>query len=277
MSCAFSIIITSYNHLSFLPQTIKMLENQSLQDFEIIWIDNNSQDGSVKWLNENKNLFSSLILNKENEGLCKAFNKGVALSKGKYLIDLSPDDVFVPQKLQQNFDLLENQKAHLLFSDCIIKNTNGEGYLHSERYFFDYRGKANHFIDILERHCLISPTMVVSRELYNLVQGYDESLTYEDFDFMTKASKLHDLVYDPDPLVIKQEVEGRFSTLFAKRNSLVHSSTLKVCKKLKPLCETKEEKSALKKRIWSETKTQIKLLNLGLVSKYFRLAVQLLP
>ena len=75
-----------------------MLENQSLQDFEIIWIDNNSQDGSVKWLNENKNLFSSLILNKENEGLCKAFNKGVALSKGKYLIDLSPDDVFVPQK-----------------------------------------------------------------------------------------------------------------------------------------------------------------------------------
>lgn len=272
MSCAFSIIVTNYNHLDFLPEMIAMLDVQTFKDFELIIVDNNSSDGSKEWITQNKQSFSHAILNDSNLGLCKAFNQAVALSKGKYLIDLAPDDLFIPDKLEQNFKLLESEKAHLLFSDCLIKEIEGKEYLHSVKYFFDYKGKGNYFADILERHCLISPTTVSSRFCYDKVGGYDESLAYEDFDFMTKASKQFDLVYDSKALVVKQEVKGSLSTQFKKRNSPMHYSTFEICKRLfYDVCKTQEEKQALKTRLKSEMRVQVKLLNFGLVVKYLKL------
>ena len=272
MSCSFSIIVTNYNHLGFLPKMIEMLEAQTFQDFEIIIIDNNSSDNSRNWIKKQQHLFSHVILNRTNFGLCKAFNQGVKLSQGKYLIDLAPDDLFTPNKLEQNYKLLEAENAHLLFSDCIIKEVHGKEYLHSEKYNFNYHGKGNYFTDILERHCLISPTTVMSRHCYDNVGGYDESLAYEDFDFMTKASNQFDLVYDHEALVIKQEVKNSLSTDFRKRNSAMHLSTFTICKRLSHTsCHTQQEKKVLRARLNSEMKAQVKLLNLVLVLKYLRL------
>lgn len=266
MSCTFSVIITCYNHVAFLPSMKKMLEEQIFQDFEVIIIDNNSEDGSVQWISENKNSFSHVVINNKNEGLCKAFNKGVSLSKGKYLIDLSPDDVFMANKLQRNYDLLS--EGHLLFSDCEVSTVGGSKYIHSEKYQFNYKGLGNYFIDILSNHCLASPTMVVSRICFDAVGQYNESLAYEDFDFMTKASKLYDIVYDSAVLVIKQEGRNNLSSQFKKRNSEMHLSTFRICERLQNFCETKAEKKALNQRVYSEMKAQIKLLNFGLVWNY---------
>ena len=137
MSCTFSIIVTCYNHLGFLPQMIAMLEKQTFKDFEIIILDNASKDGSDQWIKEHRDCFAHVILNDTNQGLCKAFNKGVSLSKGKYLIDLSPDDVFVAHKLQRNYELLKEN--HLLFSDCKVVHQNGAEYIHSVIYSIDYK------------------------------------------------------------------------------------------------------------------------------------------
>ena len=137
----FSIIATCYNHLPFLAGLIEMLNQQTFTAFELILVDNNSQDGSADWIqNLPPQTFPvKKILNPENLGICKAFNQGEALAAGKYLIDLAPDDTFLPKKLEKNFQLLEKYQSHFLFSDCKAVDQKGEKlYLFSERFPFHY-------------------------------------------------------------------------------------------------------------------------------------------
>jgi len=273
MSKAFTIVATCHNHLRFLPGMMEMLEAQEFQDFELIIIDNASTDGSKEWLTSFKAdyLTFQVVLNPENVGLCKAFNQGVKLGVGKYVIDLSPDDYFTSNKLKQNFEQLEKEKAHVLFSDCEIITTN-QVIVHSSKYPFNYQGKESYFVNIVARHCLASCTGVYSREVFENLGGYDESLAYEDFDFMTRVSKKYDLVYDSMVLVKKNEVIKGWSAQFSKRSSPLHESTFRICQKLKEVCCIPDEKQALKKRIKAEQRTQLKLMNLGLVWRYMKLS-----
>lgn len=272
MSKAFTIVATCFNHCLFLPKMVAMLEAQEFQDFELVLVDNNSTDGSREWISTfNSSVFPVIkILNEKNLGLCKAFNAGVKRGSGKYVIDLSPDDYFVPHKLNRNFALLEQEGAHLLFSDCEI-HTPETIVLHSHQYPFLFSGKGNYFCDILARHCLASATGVYSRELFLELGGYDEELAYEDFDFMTRASKSYELVYDHEVLVHKNEVVKGWSADFSKRESPLHESTVKICEKLKRVCSTPDEKKALKSRVKSEVRAQLRLMNLNLVWRYCRL------
>lgn len=278
MSFGFSIIITFYKHKNYLEQLKTMLQNQEYKNFEVILIDNNSNDGSIDLL-KNLNLVdipTQIIFNKENLGICRAFNQGAKIASGKYLIDLSPDDEFLPNKLKANFELLESENAELLFSDCELLNQ--KGYLiglHSKMYPFEYLGKGNYFSYILEQHRIASPTMVVSKSLFEKINAYDESLSYEDFDFISRATFISDLVYDKRALVKKHQAEQSLSTQFKKRNSKVHQSTYKVCEKLSLICVDEKDKKGLKKRIQLEIKAQIKLVNLGLIYNYLKLSFSL--
>jgi glycosyltransferase involved in cell wall biosynthesis len=270
----FSVIITVYNHARFLTKVSKSLAAQSFKDFEVIFIDNASSDGSKDILQsiEIEGIKVTKIYNQHNLGICKAFNIASEIATGNFLIDLSPDDEFLPHKLLKNHQTLTETKAHLLFSDCLLVNEeNGESRKHSALYPFDYKGIGNYFIPILERHCLASPTIVFSRHLFDSLGGYDETLSYEDFDFMLRASKNFDLVYDTDVLVKKHLVKSSFSTQFKKRNSPIHDSTLKVCRKMLSICQTQDEKNALKTRLWHESKAQLKLFNFGRFWKFWGL------
>ena len=88
-----SIIIVSYNTKKLLEECIEsIIQNSKTQtssaSYEIIVVDNNSQDDSVKML---KNLKLKLIVNKDNVGFAKANNQGIKIAKGKYLLLLNSD------------------------------------------------------------------------------------------------------------------------------------------------------------------------------------------
>lgn len=277
MNYSFSIIATSYNQFPFLAGMLQMLHRQTFRDFELILIDNNSQDGSRDFLANIKETSYPIqvVLNDQNRGICSAFNQGVKLSKGKYLIDLSPDDVFLPQKLQANFDLLEAQKADLLFSDCQVIDLKGcHLFNYQNKYKFNYQGKANYFTDLLSKHCLASPTSVYSRAVFEQLGGYDQELAYEDFDFLLRASFAVELVYDQQALVLKTQSKTQYSKAFARRNSPVHESTFRVCQKMRQICHTESQKTALLRRIHGEGRAQLKLLNLKNYWRYLKLAKQ---
>lgn len=88
-----SVIIVNYNVEHFLEQCLQSVRKASKElDVEVIVIDNNSVDGSVKMLKEK---FSEvqLIQNKENRGFSKANNQAIRISKGEYVLLLNPDTV----------------------------------------------------------------------------------------------------------------------------------------------------------------------------------------
>jgi GT2 family glycosyltransferase len=88
-----SVIIVNYNVEYFLEQCLNsVLKAMKGIDSEVIIIDNNSVDGSLKML---KDKFSQLKLidNKENFGFSKANNQGIRIAKGDYILLLNPDTI----------------------------------------------------------------------------------------------------------------------------------------------------------------------------------------
>ncbi len=88
-----SIIIVNYNVKHFLEQCLKSVEKALISlDSEVIVVDNNSVDGSVKMI---KDKFPSikLIANKENTGFSVANNQAISVAKGSYILLLNPDTV----------------------------------------------------------------------------------------------------------------------------------------------------------------------------------------
>src|SRR3990167_950423 len=87
-----SIIIVSYNTKKLTLATIASLFKEgSGVDFEVIVIDNNSQDGSVESLKKLQKI--KLIRSKINTGFAFANNQGIKISKGKYVFLLNSDTI----------------------------------------------------------------------------------------------------------------------------------------------------------------------------------------
>ena len=92
-----SIIITIYNGEAFLNTSLLSIQNQDLKDIEIIMIDDGSKDNSVNLIKELMKTEPRIVLieNKENKGILYSRAKGALLSKGKYLLYLDEDDIYV--------------------------------------------------------------------------------------------------------------------------------------------------------------------------------------
>ena len=87
-----SIIIVNYNGLQVLPDCLNSIYKQTYQDYEVILVDNASNDSSISWVRQNFPAVK-LILNQANLGFAKACNQGLSLAAGKYLAFLNYDTI----------------------------------------------------------------------------------------------------------------------------------------------------------------------------------------
>jgi GT2 family glycosyltransferase len=103
-----SIIIINYNQKNFLKLCLKNIKevNPSL-DYEILIVDNNSKDDSLKFLSEIKDERVKIILNKKNLGYAKAINQALKISKGKYVLILNPDVIVLKGSIEKLYQFME--------------------------------------------------------------------------------------------------------------------------------------------------------------------------
>ena len=110
-----SIIIVSYNTKELLKQCIESIiknSKTSSVSYEIIVVDNNSKDDSVKFVNSliRNKLAIKLIENKENLGFAKANNQGIKIAKGEYIMLLNSDTIVQDNALEILVDYLEKNR-----------------------------------------------------------------------------------------------------------------------------------------------------------------------
>ena len=90
-----SIVILTFNQLKFTKECVESIRKHTPEPHEILFVDNGSSDGSVKWLRKlvDKNSNYQLIENKENLGFSKGCNQGIEASSGEYIVLLNNDVV----------------------------------------------------------------------------------------------------------------------------------------------------------------------------------------
>ena len=100
----YSFIVPVYNTEKYLKKCLDSLVNQTYKDFEIIVVNDGSTDKSSSIISKYQKKYKNIIvINKENEGLSMARNRGVQKSSGKYIIFVDSDD-YVSNKLLEEAD-----------------------------------------------------------------------------------------------------------------------------------------------------------------------------
>ena len=105
----FSIITVVYNGDKYLEQTIKSVLNQSNKDFEYIIIDGGSNDNSLKIIKKYEKKIDYWVSEKD-KGIYDAFNKGMKVSRGKFIGFINSDDTYKKNALEiiSNYYLKNN-------------------------------------------------------------------------------------------------------------------------------------------------------------------------
>lgn len=116
-----TVLIPNYNHEAFLRKRINSVIHQSYCNLEVYILDDYSNDNSIKIINEYKNFqsFQGVFVNERNSGsVFKQWEKGINLTRGKYLWIAESDDYADPDFLKEMVALAEkNPSAGLVFSD----------------------------------------------------------------------------------------------------------------------------------------------------------------
>lgn len=123
-----SVILPSYNHSLFLEQRINSILNQTYFDFELIILDDNSEDNSrdiIEKYRGNEHI-SHIIYNDQNSGSTfKQWQKGISLAKGEYIWIAESDDFSDLTFLQNSMEAIAESNATLTFSLSNIVNKDG--------------------------------------------------------------------------------------------------------------------------------------------------------
>ncbi|MDI1317243.1 glycosyltransferase family 2 protein [Flavobacterium sp.] len=191
-----SVIILNYNVRFFLELCVLSVQNaiQNL-DAEIIVIDNNSSDNSCAMM---KQCFPNikLIQNKENSGFPKGNNIGVATAKGEYICILNPDTVVAEDTFEKILAFAKS-KTDLGIVGCKLIDGTGNFLPESKRGIptpwvaftkifglYKFFPNSSLFNNYYAQHLnenqtgkvdiLVGAFMVMKRELYNEIGGFDE-------------------------------------------------------------------------------------------------------
>lgn len=132
--CKVSVLMTVYNGEKYIFESINSIINQTLQDFELIIVDDGSTDQTVNIIESIQDNRISLFTLNENKGVGYANNYAVQLAKGKYLAKMDADDIANPERLAMQFEYLEQHKDIDVIDTFIEYFSNIDEVEKSERY-----------------------------------------------------------------------------------------------------------------------------------------------
>ena len=96
-----SIIIPTFNRCQLLQEAIKSVLNQTYHNFELIVVDDYSQDGTLDVVKNFNDARVVYLRQKENGGISVACNAGIKKAKGEFIFILNDDDLLAPFALEE--------------------------------------------------------------------------------------------------------------------------------------------------------------------------------
>lgn len=284
-----TVICLCYNHAEFVIEALESVLNQTFNNVELIIADDFSTDNSVEiiknWLKNHPKI--PFIANPENLGNTKTFNQCMLLAKGDYIIDLAADDVLLSDCIAKQLKGFQNSKYKnlaIVYGNAELISSEGK-FLHD--YFpTDVNRKGMKIQPTGDIYCsilngktkLCSISALTKRSVFDALNGYDENLAYEDYDFWIRASRSYNFDYIDEILVQKRMLDNSMYTLLLqKRNAKTRKfnySTFLIMQKVFVLNKNKTEFKAMLKRLREEMKVAFHTRDFVLLLKYIMLELK---
>lgn len=178
-----SVIIPVYNSEKYIRDTIESVLKQTYKNFEIIVVDDGSTDITKIIIDELKKKDSRIqYIFQSNQGQSAARNKGIEYAKGKYIAFLDADDLFLPDKVEQQVAYLE---AH---PDCDISYSKIYHFFDTDPnnlYYFDLPHPSGNLFSELLRTNFINPlSVMLKKELLDKYGGFENEFRRMDEQYL---------------------------------------------------------------------------------------------
>ena len=177
-----SIVVPVYNVEKYVDRCLMSLVTQTLQDIEIIIVNDGSQDKSVeiieKYLKENPTKIK--YYEKKNGGLSSARNYGIEYATGEYIAFLDSDDYVETNMYEEMYNLAKKENADMVECDFIWEWEFGKKIFDKRR---EYKTKE----DMMKKPRVIAWNKIYKREILNKNKiRFPDGLIYEDLEFFLK-------------------------------------------------------------------------------------------
>lgn len=125
-------VVPIYNAARYLDRCVESIVNQSMNNIEIILVNDGSTDNSLEICRQWEMRDSRIqVIDKENEGAGESRNKGIAMSKGRYISFVDADDYIDVDTYKICVDVLEQNKADACYFGRNLLDSKGQMLEHS--------------------------------------------------------------------------------------------------------------------------------------------------
>ena len=208
-----SVILPVYNGAQTISATLKSVFQQSIQDFELIIVDDGSTDQTLEVIStvDDPRL---KVFSYPNAGVATTRNRGVAHASGKYVSFVDADDLWTPDKLALQLKALESTPdAAVAYSWTDYIDQEGRFIAEAQRVAFS----GDVYAELLRRDFLESASnATIRRQAFLACGGFDPSLSgAADWDLFLRLAKRYAFVAVPHPGVLYRLLSSSMSANLA--------------------------------------------------------------
>ena len=128
-----SVIIPTYNREKLLRRAIQSVQRQSYENWEIIVVDNHSEDDTQLFIESLSSEKIKYIKHKNNGIIASSRNIGAEVSKGNFLAFLDSDDWWEKDKLKKSHQALTSTESDISYHNCFIEGNKKNGKTRSRK------------------------------------------------------------------------------------------------------------------------------------------------
>lgn len=209
-----SVIVPVYNVEQYVEKCLETLVNQTLQEIEIIVVNDGSTDNSKQIVEKVRNQFPEKIVyvEKENGGLSDARNYGIPHAKGEYIAFLDSDDYVEKDMYQKMYELAQKENSDMVECDFYWEYPDKQKIDTGELY----EGKK----EMLEKVRVVAWNKLIKREILEKAKvQFPKGYRYEDVPFTYKLIPyLEKVSFLKEPCIHYIQREGSISNSQNERN-----------------------------------------------------------
>lgn len=201
-----TIILPVYNSINYIKECLDSIFKQTFTDWKVLIFDDGSTDGTLEYLEEYVKNESRAILFKRNQNYISNLNEGIDLTDTKYIARMDADDIMYPERLQVQFDFMEqNNDIDLVCSsvECIKEDGSNNGYFGA---FFP--NQVMDASDLMFMNQIVHPSVLIrTASIKNNNIKYKEEYKYaEDWEMWTQMLEKNMKLYPLSTPLMKYRI-----------------------------------------------------------------------
>ncbi len=206
-----SIITPTYNRADFIGEAIKSVLSQTITDFELLIVDDGSQDDSREIIQKFVDQDSRVkYFYQENQGQSVARNLALGKAGGEFICFLDSDNYWPENRLEKSLAAFEKfPDADIVYGDCITINEAGDIISHDNMKRYSGRVAAL----LLKDNFISMNTTMTRRKCFNEMGGMSgKRRVADDYDLWLKFSAKYVFQYIPEYLAYYRVMENQISS-----------------------------------------------------------------